>query len=272
MENLNKILLVTDLDGTLLDRQQQISIENETAIRRFKEQGGLFTLATGRMEAAVLPIIHKLGIDLPVILYNGAKIYCPLTDTVLYEKRLTIPPALWSVLMESLSDEITLLVYQNGQVFAPLRNALLEKHERKDGVQCLPFEDRILSEPVTKVMIINSNLDKAKRLEQAVLDDGVPCEMVYSESNYLEILPQHATKGTALKELIRILQVDELYTVAVGDNLNDLTMIIEADRGYAVENANSQLTQVADAVTVHHESHAIAAIIAEFSEKRRELA
>jgi Cof subfamily protein (haloacid dehalogenase superfamily) len=272
LEQVNNILLITDLDGTLLDRKQQISIENETAIRKFKEQGGLFTLATGRMEAAVMPIIQKLGIDLPVILYNGAKIYCAVTDTVLYEKKLTIPSALWTCFMESLSDEIALLVYQNGQVYAPLRNALLEKHERKDRVRCLPFEDRIRTEPVTKVMIINSQLDKAKKLEQAVLDDGISCEMVYSESNYLEILPQHATKGTALKELVRILQIDGLYTVAVGDNLNDLTMIMEADLGYAVANAHSQLTEAADAVTVHHEKHAIAAIIAEFSKKRRELA
>ncbi|WP_171654063.1 HAD family hydrolase [Paenibacillus foliorum] len=269
---MNNILLISDLDGTLLNASQQISSENELAIKRFIEKGGLFTLATGRMEEAVMPFIHKLGLDLPVILYNGAKIYCPVTDKVLYERKLTFPQALWDIIMRRLSDDLVLLVYQGGQVYAPLRNALLEKHELKDAVKCLTFEDKLMLGPVTKLLIISERIEAAKEIEQAVRDSSLPCEMVYSESNYLEILPQHATKGTALRELVRLLKVDELYTVAVGDNLNDLTMIIEADLGYAVGNAHPLLTDAADAVTVHHESHAIAAIIGEFKEKRRELA
>ncbi|WP_051620552.1 Cof-type HAD-IIB family hydrolase [Paenibacillus sp. UNC451MF] len=271
---MKNILLISDLDGTLLNQTQQISPENENAIRRFKEMGGLFTLATGRMEDAVEPFVQKLGVDVPVILYNGAKIVDPVTKKVLYEKKLTIPLMLWSRFMESLtgSDDLALLVYRNGQVYAPVRNAVLEKHENKDGVVCLPFSDDIIAEPVTKVMIISSSIDKAKQLEQVVLDSGLPCEMVYSESNYLEILPQYTTKGTALVELLRILGIDQPYTIAVGDNLNDLAMIRQADFGYAVENAHPQLAAAADAVTVHHERHAIAAIIGDFIEKRRELA
>ncbi|WP_282940345.1 HAD family hydrolase [Paenibacillus sp. RC67] len=271
---MKNILLISDLDGTLLNQTHQISLENENAIRRFKEMGGLFTLATGRMEDAVEPFVQKLGVDVPVILYNGAKIVDPVTKKVLYEKKLTIPLSLWSQFMDSLiaSDDMALLVYRNGQVYAPVRNAVLEKHEHKDGVVCLPFTDDIIAEPVTKVMIISSSIDKVKQLEQAVLDSGLPCEMVYSESNYLEILPQHTTKGTALIELLRILRIDHPYTIAVGDNLNDLALIQQADLGYAVENAHPQLAAAADAVTVHHERHAIAAIIGDFIEKRRELA
>ncbi|WP_179136140.1 HAD family hydrolase [Paenibacillus sp. 32352] len=271
---MKKILLISDLDGTLLNQTHQISPENENAIRRFKEMGGLFTLATGRMEAAVEPFIQKLGIDVPVILYNGAKIVDPVTKKVLYEKQLTIPLSLWSRFMASLTeaDDMALLVYRDGQVYAPVRNAVLEKHEKKDGVVCLPFTDDLIAGPVTKVMIISDSVQQANELEQAVLNSGLPCEMVYSESNYLEILPQHATKGTALEELVRILQIDQPYTIAVGDNLNDLAMIRQADLGYAVENAHPQLAAAADAVTVHHERHAIAAIIGDYIEKRRELA
>jgi Cof subfamily protein (haloacid dehalogenase superfamily) len=272
LEHVNNILLISDLDGTLLNASQQISLENELAIKRFMEMGGLFSLATGRMEEAVLPFIRKLGLDLPVILYNGAKIYDPVTNKVLYERKITIPQSLWDIILGRLSDELVLLIYQEGQVYAPLRNALLEKHELKDAVRCLPFHESIMQEPITKLLIISSRLEEAKAIEQEVRDSRMPCEMVYSESNYLEILPQHATKGAALRELVRILKQDGLYTAAVGDNLNDLTMIIEADMGYAVGNAHPLLTEAADAVTVHHESHAIAAIIGEFMEKRRELA
>jgi hypothetical protein len=98
----------------------------------------------------------------------------------------------------------------------------------------------------------------------------VACEIVYSESNYLEILPQGATKGNALAALLDILNIDGLHTVAVGDNLNDLSMVRKADCGYAVANAHPGLRDIADAVTVHHEQHAIAAIVQELVDKRRE--
>ncbi|MCS7463498.1 HAD family hydrolase [Paenibacillus doosanensis] len=271
---MKNILLISDLDGTLLNQTQQISPENESAIRRFMEMGGLFTLATGRMEAAVEPFVRKLGLELPVILYNGAKIVRPATNEVLYERRLTVPPGIRSLLMASLPgpEETALLVYRDGQVYAPARNEVLERHERKDGVVCLPWNDEMMDGPVTKLMLISASPEKMKGIEQAIRDSAYPCELVYSESNYLEILPPHTTKGSALTELIRLLQLDKPYTIAVGDNLNDLAMIRQADLGYAVANAHPELAAAADAVTVHHERHAIAAIIGDFIEKRRELA
>lgn len=260
---MNKLLIVTDMDGTLLDRWQNISKENEMAIKQFKARGGLFTLATGRMEAAVLPYARQLEIDVPIILYNGAKIYSPVTGEILREKRLLVPKELWKRFIEGACDQTAILVYRDGDVYTPARNEILRLHERKDGVRCKEMREEWIDEPITKILFI-APLAKLEQLETMVRASGVRCETVYSEANYLELLPEGATKGDALRELVDMLGVEGLYTIAVGDNLNDLTMLKQADCGIAVENACLPLKGVADKLTVHHEDHAIRAVIHEW--------
>lgn len=269
---MQNLLILSDLDGTLLDPLQRISPENAAAIRRFKKSGGRFTLATGRMEQSVAPFIRELEIDIPVILYNGAKIVHPVTGIVLYEKQLTIEPELWARLYAELSGEVAMLVYKNGEVYTPQRTGMIDAYERKDRIGCLPLDPLSLDEPLTKLLFIGSDPGKLQPVERIIVDSGLRCGLVYSESNYLEVLPDRVSKGAALQELRRLMQVEGLYAIAVGDNLNDLSMLQLADRGYAVENAHPELKAAAHALTVHHERHAIASIIGGILDARSELA
>jgi Cof subfamily protein (haloacid dehalogenase superfamily) len=257
---LNKLLIVSDMDGTLLDRSQKVSKENELAIKQFKTRGGLFTLATGRMEPAALPYIRQLEINIPVILYNGAKIYSPATGKVIYEKHLIVSRELWKRFNSAQTDQTAILVYRENDVFAPVRNETLENHERKDGVRCKQMKDEWIDEPITKILLIAPK-EKLEQYEEMIVTSEIRCETVYSEENYLELLPEGATKGNALKQLVQMLQVEGLHTIAVGDNLNDVTMLQQANCGIAVENACEPLKCVADELTVHHEDHAIQAVI-----------
>ncbi|NQX67487.1 HAD family hydrolase [Paenibacillus alba] len=259
---MHRILLVSDMDGTLLDREQRISAENAEAIRRFQAQGGLFTLATGRTEAAVAPYVRELGIRVPLILYNGARLYCPAEDKVLEEKYLELDPSLWGEIVDLAGADAAVLVYHCGSVFSANRNSWLDAHERKDGVASQSISE--LAEwpcPITKVLIVAATPQKALQLEELVHSSGLPCELVYSEETYLEILPFKASKGEALQELIRHLGVEGLRTIGIGNHLNDISLIQQADLGYAVDNAHPKLKEVADAHTVHYEEHALADII-----------
>ncbi|UKS29425.1 Cof-type HAD-IIB family hydrolase [Paenibacillus sp. HWE-109] len=261
---MNQTLFVSDLDGTLLNKDQQISQQNLAAIRIFRELGGIFTLATGRMEAAVMPFIKELDLDVPVILYNGARIYNPITEEVLYDKHLPLLQELWQQIVSSLTIDVGLFVYRDGQVYTPNRNEIVKKHEEKDQVKCSLLTENMVMDRITKLLLISSDLGLLKAVEQLVHDHGMPNEIVYSEWNYLEILPPNVSKGNALQELLRILSIENAYTMAVGDNLNDISLMESADMGYAVENAHPDLKKMADDITIHHEQHAIAAIIKKY--------
>ena len=81
-------LLVSDIDGTLLNSKGKLSEENKKAIEYFVDNGGEFTLATGRMLPSIRRHIHKMKVTLPVIMYNGTKVYDFNNDKVIWEKFL----------------------------------------------------------------------------------------------------------------------------------------------------------------------------------------
>lgn len=81
-------LLVSDMDGTLLNSKGKLSEENKKAIEYFVDNGGHFTLATGRMMPSIKRHIHKMKVTLPVIMYNGTKVYDFNEEKIIWEKFL----------------------------------------------------------------------------------------------------------------------------------------------------------------------------------------
>lgn len=258
--SITKNLLVSDLDGTLLDSKRQISVENLEAIHTFKENGGMFTIATGRMEKAAIPYIEQLEINIPVILYNGAIIYDPINKKRIVEKHLTSPGEILRKI-NSLSkfDDVAVLIYQGDEVYTIKRNHIVEKYEEKENVTCQFFSERQLKNHIIKIMLI-AEPEILKKFETKVSEEH-SCELVYSEINYLEILPLGISKGAALKRLRFMIGMEKVNTICVGDNLNDLPMLEIADKGFFVENSHKLLVKNHFFSCVHHNEHAIADII-----------
>jgi len=86
----------------------------------------------------------------------------------------------------------------------------------------------------------------------------------YHDRMYLELMPADVSKGNALKHLADYMNIPMEDTVAVGDNLNDLSMVKMAGLGVAMGNAHPQLQEMADHVTLSNEKDGIAAVIREF--------
>lgn len=88
MQSLENIMLITDLDGTLLPSSKEISAADAAAISQFRAKGGKFAIATGRTLQAAQRYLNKLKPNIPVILFNGAAIYDPVTEKWLYTEKL----------------------------------------------------------------------------------------------------------------------------------------------------------------------------------------
>jgi len=251
---MNKTLIISDLDGTLLNNEGEISETNEKWIKRFKRKGGLFTLATGRMEKSIHPYIEKLEIDTPVIVYNGAMIYSPVTNKALYEKHLFASRSMWNELLNT-NLEIGIFIYKDGKPFVLKRNSIVDVFEVKEKVNCVQGKlDDFIDVPITKILAImkeesrHEDLPELKAMETKLIEGKFECDTVFSESNYLEILPKGCSKGIALIELVSNLKVKDLKIIALGDNLNDISLLMAADTGVAVQNARHGLKEMADRV------------------------
>lgn len=263
------ILLITDLDGTLLNSQHEISKKNEEAIKRFKAQGGLLTFATGRMEESTNLYLEQLGIIHPIITYNGGRLYCPVQQKVLQEEQLVIDKDIWNLIIKSDLNR-GIIVYRNSTPYVFEKNDIIKEFEKKEKITCKMAEvEDFVGIAINKVLIIMKALSKTDEVGELVelntklLEVG-NFDTVFSEINYLEVLPTGTTKGQGVEKLKENLALKDVYVIAVGDNLNDIPLLGNADLGIAVKNARSGLKEVADVILDQtNEDDAIAFIINE---------
>ncbi|MED1953116.1 MULTISPECIES: Cof-type HAD-IIB family hydrolase [Brevibacillus] len=269
--NVAGALLVCDLDGTLLDSRHEISEKNRQAIWRFVENGGMFTIATGRMEASVKPIADALRLTLPAILYNGASIYH-------FERRQVV----WSQSLPEVAADIVgevalhfpgvgIEIYVDGQPYFYRENVQTRQHQIKEGMNPryghpAPHGERMSWQ---KVLIAWSQ-ERLVEVEAFLRERQVPLHLVRSEPHFLEVLPPGVNKGTALEKLLHYMDFRPTVVVAMGDHFNDAELLQYADIGVAVDNAHDQVKRFANRIGVHHDQHAVAEVIEWLERMNRE--
>lgn len=241
--------LFTDLDGTLLDQQQQVPVVNREAIAAFRQAGGRIAFATGRIEAATAAYIKELNIVEPCILYNGARVVDPTTGAVLWSRELPGGVAQQVAnLLASSALQFHAVYYSGGEACVREITPPVAEYAAKERIEL--HVDPALSVvrgPVTKVLMIGpeAKRDQLHDLLQTKLD-GI--HLVSSEPTYLEVLPEGCNKGEALRWLSGELGFQLEETLAIGDNMNDFEMLQTAGLGVAVANAVPGLHAAADAV------------------------
>lgn len=259
-------VLVSDVDGTLLDAQKAISPANLAAIERFKSLGGLFTLATGRTPIACAPIADRVGVNAPVIVYNGGGVYDRAAQRFLWRRILRrdglIAPL--RTLMARYPD-VGMEINAGGAAILVNPTAPLDPNIVSDGFPYTRADVADTPAEWFKVMFnaprrstLQALEPEARALLAPFLAQG--CSLTYSGESYLELLP--ASKGAALEQLSRIGGYARENVVAVGDYDNDLSMIRWAGLGAAVANAQPAVREAADVLVGSNEESAIAQLIA----------
>lgn len=253
-------LLITDMDGTLLNQKHLISPENLKALRRFTGGGGLFTLATGRMEKTVKTYLADLPVNVPGIIYNGAAIYDFSESRVLWHNCL--PESIKEVAQGILDrfPGVGFQIFHGGEIYFVRENEETEKHRLREGfVPIISTLDKVPG-PWYKALIAWEP-EKLALVEAWLKEAGGDFHAVYSEPQFLELLNLNASKGHALKRLLSMTGLQGLKVTAMGDNLNDLEMLREADVGIATGNAHILLREAADLCCCTNELHAVAEVI-----------
>lgn len=261
-------LLVTDMDGTLLNEEQEVSPANARALRRLAAAGRGLALATGRMEASVAPYVRQLDVSLPAILYNGARIVDFADGRVLYEKSLQ-PAAVEAALDFLRSVAVDVNVYAEGKLFVREKTGPVREFESKERIEAEAVGDlaRFVRGsspgPVTKLLIIGTEAEFAA-IRRGLDASAFGARLVNSDPAYLELLPADASKGEALAFLADEVGVPLANIVAMGDAQNDLEMLQRAGLGVAVANAHPEVLAAADYVAPAHHRDATAHVVERF--------
>lgn len=252
-------LLVSDMDATLLTDEHIVSPKNRQAIEYFIENGGLFTVASGRMVDAVRAYLHMIPINAPAVLHNGAKLYDFSKEQAIYEE--FIEEERKQAVRRVYNDfpEIGIEIYANETVYVYrecIETARFKNFKYK-VVYSLPEE--MWQKPWTKVLFIAERevLDKFEPIFREKYDSK---NTVRSGSRYFDMVSDKVSKGTGVLNLARLYGIDRKNIIAVGDNMNDVDMLKAAGISWAVENAEPAAKSAAAYIAPDNNSDAIAYI------------
>ncbi|MEN1761941.1 Cof-type HAD-IIB family hydrolase [Anoxynatronum sibiricum] len=250
MKNTHIKLIVSDVDGTLFESGNQVNSTTVKMVHDYQRSGGIFTLATGRLKKAIEPFIQQLHIRFPVIVYNGAQIVDSVTGEVLAAHTLDRELALKA--LDLLAHfPLDTIMHVNQVPYVRSHTPAVLEHMEKDGIACRCQENLtpLADKDPTKMLIIGDPFELKQFASELIVSAGYDFGPVYSDWNYLEILPAGASKGAALEQLVKLKGFAMEEVVAVGDERNDLSMIRAAGTGVAVANANEELKAAANRIT-----------------------
>lgn len=253
-------LLVSDIDATLFDSNHKISKENYNAIKYFTDEGGKFSVASGRTAAAVRNFLTEIGINAPAVIYNGAVIYSFETETAIYKMNIEEHRKEAIRKVSETKPELGIEVYSDEHIYIMRECFETARFQDKNYDVTYYMPQNVWNEPWTKVLIIGTGkqLDEFEPIYRRDYDSGYS---VRSGTHYLDIVASGASKGYGVEKLAGMLGISRENIYAVGDNMNDVEMIEYAHHGYAVENAVDVLKKSAECVVPSNDENAIAYII-----------
>ena len=255
-------MVVTDLDGTLLDESgMKISERNMDALNRAAAAGAHVVIATGRPIWWLGPVIEA-GFTGIAVCMNGAVVYDVAANEIIAASPLTSDTMRTFVTgLERETDTFSLAVERLGISL----QACIAEHDYDHPWAFGYFQraDRaeLLAQPAAKLLV--RGREDSRSLALAARSVGAEeVSITYStDDGLIEVAAAGVNKGTALAELAARWKVDRKDVIAFGDMPNDLEMLHWAGFGVAMGNAHPDVAAIASEVGAHHHEDGVAQIL-----------
>ena len=265
-------LIAIDMDGTLLTPEHSITPRTILAINKALEQGIQVVIATGRAFYEAHGIVREYDLNIPYICLNGAQIRneqheivenYPMNNELITEVtdvfksedvfyQVYTDRAIYTTSIERDIDIFIELAEQSGgnpdvEKIRRLMRERMAKTSLKEVENYREIYERE-DEHVLKFLAASSNKPKLIRTKSYLNEID---QLAVSSSSYgnVEVTRKDAQKGIALEKIAEELNVDLKDAMAIGDNLNDISMLKRAGTAVAMGNATSEVKAIADVVT-----------------------
>ncbi|WP_061601698.1 Cof-type HAD-IIB family hydrolase [Streptococcus gordonii] len=265
-------LIISDIDGTILDNQHQVDPELKDIIPLLNREQIPFVLASARSPLGMEPIAHELGLgDNPLACYNGALVI--KGDPQAYETIIEHPLDKKEIrtfleLVKAEFPSVSINLYSGKDWIADRLDKWVQIEAAITGEQpviqniLLPVLDVLI--PIHKLLLIDEAPVIQKLHDYLQTLDFSKTAFYLSKDNYMEVTAKHVSKEQALHEIAQHYQVPLEEVMTVGDNFNDLPMLRLAGLGVAMGNAPETVKTEANAVTKSNNEHGVAEAIKEY--------
>lgn len=261
-------LIVSDLDETLLQSDKNISTKDIEAINALN--GLRFVISTGRGFESVTKTLKQLNQydkeDTYTISFNGGIITENKDNKILYENPLSFNQA--SFLFElGKKYDVCIHVYTK-QICYTYRIFDNEERYIKPTMRFINFDDHNLdflkNKTIMKVLYCNEDMNYLRDIKQEIQLDN-EYEISFSANRYIEFNPKAVNKGSGLIKLCEILNIDIKDTIAIGDSINDLSMLKVAGLSIGVSNCVDEVKPYCDHILdANHNSSPISELIEKY--------
>ena len=248
-EDISKVVLLSDMDGTLLSTDKKITDTDRRAIEYFRELGGRFTVATGRTVQSFDQYRSMLGLKEPIIMYNGAAMYDYTSGKMLYTHPLPEAAGAYAAQLMELMPDVGGEVLRPEGTYVFSNTDYQQLHTRLCGIEPYYKElEEIEDGGWLKVLFAMSpeDVDCMELLVKKL--DYEDVDFVRSSEIFFEMLPKGVSKGSALAEYRKLGGMEGCTFVSIGDFNNDIEMIVGADLGACPANAEDSVKAKADLI------------------------
>lgn len=263
MGKFDGVLFYSDYDDTLYNSAHTVSPENHAAIRYFQENGGRFSVATGRAHRTFTPQIGLEGLSLnaPVVLSNGAALYDYDADRYVVETYLDqAAPARFEELFQSFPD-LALEAYHDDNIYVHNPNLVTTEHLKRVGGRQTASTVPEMPTPWTKV-ILEQDEPYLKEVQAHLLRHwGDDYEAIFSNRYLLEVTAKGSHKGAMVAKAAELLGISRENLYCIGDNQNDIPMLALSAIPFAPSNCSQPVKDWGARMLGSCDEHAVAQAI-----------
>lgn len=254
-------ILFTDLDGTLLNDQKQISEGNLSAIRQALDHGHKVVISTGRALSSAKKQAETLGLTMPgcyIIAFNGACIYDSYEKKVIFAK--TIPADyVCHLFEEACKAGIHIQTYNDTQVLTEQENEDLFQYCRNTGMDyhvVSSIHEELQHDPYKVLVVDYQHHEPLVHFQESIREWAKgKIDYYFSCDSLLEIIAPGISKGNAIRTLCEKLQIPLEHTISAGDADNDISMLQTTPVSVVMKNADPHMHAYATYITEHDNNH-----------------
>ena len=268
-------LLATDLDGTFIDKNKNISDTNINAIKKAKENGVTTAICTGRTmsEIRLIPQFEKVSPHIDYIIYeNGASCKDNRNDEILFSHSLENHEI--EYIYNSLDKFDKMFeIYTGGNVHCNEEMMLADEYKKyiSPDFHELVEDTRVKVKNVVEFakdksvqMVLVSFLSHKKSAKAYEILQKMDNYITFAGKKGLQIHNLKADKGKGILNLSKKLNINKSAVMAIGDSHNDLPMREATNKLIAMDNATSSLKEIADYITKSNDEDGVAHVIEKF--------
>lgn len=235
-------IVASDLDGTLLAPDHQLSPFSKSILKELHQQGFTFVFATGRHHIDVAQIREQAGIPAYMITSNGARVH-DLNDKEMYSKNIDKEIVQPIIDLVKKDPNIRINVYQNNDWLISREDEELKKFNSTSQFHYSLFDvDNAPTGGIAKLFFIYSDHDYLVQYEDKINQQfGEQVNAAFSTPWCLEVMAAEVSKGAALEAVAKSLHLSLEHCIAFGDGMNDVEMLSMAGKGLVMETAHEKV-------------------------------